>query len=144
MNVMTKKLSLDLGDVWIGSAISDGLGITCRPYRTIKLEELPDFLQETLSNGEIDTVVVGHPITASGTISEQTKKVESLFYNLQDRFKHVGDHTIKWVLHDERFSTKRARDILGLGKRKKASKELSEKEHSVAAAFILQNYLDRI
>lgn len=144
MNVMTKKLSLDLGDVWIGSAISDDLGITCRPYQTIKLEELFSFLQETLSEGVIDTVVVGHPITSSGTVSEQTKKVESLFHKLQDTFQHVGDHTIKWVLHDERFSTKRAHDILGFGKRKKASKKLSEKEHSVAAAFILQNYLDRI
>jgi putative transcription antitermination factor YqgF len=127
-----KALSLDIGDIWIGSALSDGAGITCRPYKTVRVEALDSFLAEVLDLGEVDTIVVGHPITVGGKISAQTKSVEAFFDKLREKFSPFN-----WVLWDERFSTQRAISVLKGKKRQK-----KEREHSIAAAFILQSYLD--
>jgi len=132
---LMKKLGLDMGDVWVGMAISDGAGITCRPYETVKLDQLEEFLKKVFDQELIDTVVVGHPVTVGGgRVSEQTKSVEKIFEILRSKFSSANHGEIKWVLWDERFSSKRAASMMK-GQEKK-------KEHSIAAAFILQNYLD--
>ena len=129
-----KILALDLGDKWIGSAISDSLRIISKPYKTIKIEELTSFIEDTLNKENIKTVVIGYPKTLKGQESEQTKKVILIKDNLAKQYP-----TIEWVLWDERLSSKRAQSILGRGH---LSKEDKVKEHSIAAAFILQSYLD--
>lgn len=126
-----KALGLDIGDVWVGSALSDAAGISCRPYQTVTLQELNEFLEELLSREPINTVVVGHPITVGGTVSKQTEAIEKIFATLKERFPQVA-----WVLRDERFSTKRAVSLIKDRKKKK------KEEHAIAAAFILQSYLD--
>lgn len=131
--IFMKILALDIGDVWVGSAISDESGIVCRPYITVKYEELLSFLEKTISEESVGTILVGHPITMGGTKSEQTKKVEKVFEDLKEKFS-----SIDWILRDERFSSQRAADLIGA----LDSKEKKKKEHSVAAAFILQDYLN--
>jgi putative Holliday junction resolvase len=130
-----KTLALDIGDVWTGSATSDSLGITCSPYKTIKAHELETFIAETLKNIVISTIVIGYPKTMSGTESIQTKKVVALKNILQEKFPDI-----KWVLWDERLSSKRAERLSS----KKPSKKDKIHGHSQAAAFILQSYLDSI
>jgi putative Holliday junction resolvase len=131
-----KILALDLGDKWVGSAISDPLGITCKPFKTVALEQLDILLNSTLSENEIGTVVVGCPTTMSGGQSEQTKSVIQKKTELEQKFNQV-----KWILWDERLSSKRA---LNLQREMKQTKDAKQKEHSMAAAFILQSYLDHL
>jgi len=132
-----KILSLDLGDKWVGSALSDPLGITCKPYQTVERENLEQFLKEVLAQEDISTVVVGYPQTLSGTQSEQTKKIVALKEKLEQQFKEVAGKTIQWILWDERLSSKRAEKL-----KRVTTKEEKRQSHSVAAAFILQSYLD--
>lgn len=146
---MSRILGLDLGDVWVGSALSDAVGITCRPYRTVKADELDSFLSDVLKKEKIETVVVGHPLTVKGQVSEQTKLIEESFSDLQKKFQEIDGSLIQWVLQDERFSTKRAKGVMSGKKRtsaKRASMRRASKEehsdHAIAAAFILQSYLD--
>lgn len=126
-----KVLALDLGDVWTGTALSDPLKILARPFKTVKTVDLYNFLQETVKNHPIDTFVIGYPKTMRGTESEQTKKVLSQKIEIEKLYPDK-----KIVLWDERLSSKGARDIQG----KKAKNE-STNEHSIAAAIILQTYL---
>ena len=142
MTINMKTLGLDVGDVWIGTALSDGAGISCRPYQTVTLNTLEGFLKDLLANEQISTVVVGHPITVGGgKVSAQTEKVEALFAVLKEQF---AAYDLTWVLWDERFSTKRAQTRLAQTTQQhhKKKKEAKKREHSIAAAFILQNYLD--
>ena len=124
-----KILALDIGDVWVGSALSDPLGITCKPYKTIKFPELKNFLKQIIIDENIKTIVIGYPKTLKGKESEQTKKIVLVKNKLEQDYKAV-----EWILWDERLSSKRAKEILG--------KKEKQSEHSIAAAFILQSYLD--
>lgn len=126
-----KIIALDLGDVWTGSAISDELGITARPYETIKTTELIPFLDNLIKNESISTIVVGHPKTMGGRQSEQTKKVVAKKEELQTALPDIT-----WVLWDERLSSKQAAGI-----KKIKTKEDKIASHSVAAAVILTGYL---
>lgn len=126
-----KILALDLGDAWIGTAISDELGITARPYQTVTPKELVGFIAKVIVDEPITTIVVGYPKTMRGTESEQTKKVVAQKEDLESRFPHI-----KWVLWDERLTSKQAAGI-----KKTKSKEDKIAAHSIAAALILTGYL---
>ncbi len=126
-----KIVALDVGDVWTGSAISDELGITARPYETVKTAELMPFLEDLIKNESIGTIVIGYPKTMSGTQSEQTKKVIAQKEKLKTAFPDIN-----WALWDERLSSKQAAGI-----KKTKSKEDKIASHSVAAAVILTGYL---
>lgn len=126
-----KVIALDLGDVWVGTAISDALKILAKPYKTIKAPEIFEFLTEVLAKEPIDTIVVGYPRTMKGTESAQTKKVLEQKEEIEQKFS-----SIKIILWDERLSSKTARTIQG----KKARTD-GQNEHSIAAAVILQTYL---
>ena len=128
---MGKIAALDLGDAWIGVALSDTLRFFARPYTTIKKAELTAYLNELLKTELIDTIVIGLPKTMKGDLSEQTKKVLSHKEFLAKEFPDIT-----WVLWDERLSSKRA---MSLQKIKKVHSKQSE--HAIAAAFILDSYL---
>jgi putative holliday junction resolvase len=126
-----KILALDLGDRWIGSAISDQLRMFARPYKTVVATQLLEFITQTLASEPVDTVVVGYPKTMRGTESEQTKKVVSQVEHLKEIFP-----SISWHLWDERLSSKMAVSL-----KKEKTKEDKLKGHSLAAAFILESFL---
>ena len=132
-----KILALDLGDRWVGSAISDGLGITCRPYETVEIENLSTFLLRVIPAQDIRTIIVGYPKTFSGGQSAQTEKIEQKALVLKQQFACVRGKEMTWILWDERLSSKRAQTM-----HHATTAEAKRKSHSIAAAFILQNYLD--
>jgi len=134
-----KILALDLGDKWVGTAISDTLGLTCKPHQTVKLKETADFLKKTITDEEIKTIVVGYPKTSKGTQSAQTLRVVKQKEELEHQINKIFPGQIQWVLWDERLSSKRAEQILP---KKIKSPKNKQQSHSVAAAFILQSYLD--
>ena len=126
-----KVMALDLGDVWVGTALSDPLKIIAKPYQTVKLPELLPFLHELFAKEHIDTIVIGYPRTMRDTESLQTKKVL-----LQKEILETEFPSKKYVLWDERLSSKHAKSI-----QRQNSKVDSTKEHSIAAALILETYL---
>ncbi len=136
-----KILALDLGDVWVGAALSDALKITCKPYTTVKIQETATFLADILQKEPIHIIVVGYPKTVgSGGHSEQTKKIIAQKEVLQAQFGECKNMPITWILWDERFSSKRASDL----HKGQQTKEDKIKSHAIAASFILQSYLDHL
>jgi len=127
-----KIIGLDMGDRWVGTAISDELGITARPYRTVEHRELVPFLKNVIREERIEIIVVGYPKTMGGRESEQTKKIVSHVDELKQEISEI-----EWVLWDERLSSKQA---AGLKKTKTKDEKIAS--HSIAAALILKTYLD--
>jgi len=128
---MNKLLALDLGDQWVGVAISDATRQFARPLTTVKTQELEAFLAKTCKDESIDIIIIGHPITMKGGASKQTQKVVLQKEQLEEQFKNI-----QFVLWDERLTSQRAQ-LLGV----KKGKEEKLKEHARAAAFILDSYL---
>ncbi len=129
--VRMKILALDIGDAWTGTALSDALGMFAKPYQTTETKKLTAFLREFFAKEKVETVVIGHPRTMKGTSSDQTKKVEAAKESLEKEFPDK-----KFIFWDERLSSKRA-DTL----KRAVTKEEKIKSHSIAAAFILESYL---
>ena len=135
-----KILGIDLGDRWVGSALSDGLGITCKPYKTVQIDELGTFIEKVLKSERVRTVVVGYPRTFSGGESAQTAKIVDHKQKLEQLYGDIDGQPVTWILWDERLSSKRASEV----QRGASSAEAKQKSHSIAAAFILQSYLDNL
>lgn len=126
-----KIMALDLGDAWVGVALTDPLRFFAKPYTTVAADDLASFLQKTFAQEKISTIVVGYPKTMQGTESDQTRTVVALKEKLESEYPEY-----QWVLWDERLSSKQARLL-------KNPKNKAEKlqQHAIAAAIILESYL---
>jgi putative Holliday junction resolvase len=132
-----KILGLDLGSKTIGVAISDDLVITAQVLTSIKrtiLEKDLAAIFDIVKEYHVQECVVGLPINMDGSRGESALKAEKFIETLR---QHLSIKIIPW---DERLSTVAAERILLEGdlSRQKRRKVIDR----VAAAFILQGYLD--
>lgn len=138
MQLIPKILALDIGDVRIGVAISDGLGLLAHPLTTLKWnnnETLLNDISNLIKEHKIAAIVLGIPYTMKGTESDQTRKVLKIYEFLKDALD------VKVEQQDERLTTKLAENMLK-AINKKASRN-RDKIDQIAAVNILQTYLDK-
>ncbi len=131
-----RVLALDVGDKRVGVAISDLTQFLARSLKVIQRAPLDDFAAVTrlVEEYQVERVVVGYPRSLDGTVGEQAEKVERYAEGLAKALD------VPVVLWDERFSTVSAERLMreaGLRGKKKR-----ERIDAVAAAVILQDYLD--
>ncbi len=131
-----KILALDIGDRWVGSALSDSSRVHSFPLKTISRSELAVFLKTTLKLDRFDTVVYGLPLTLRGSEGLQSKKILDCVEKLK---LDQGLQGLLWVCVDERFSSRSAMHILHEQNRK--IKDSKMQEHSIVAAVLLESYL---
>ena len=124
-------MALDLGDAWVGVALSDPLRFFAKPFKTVAADDLETFLAQTFVQEKVSEVVVGYPKTMQGTESDQTRLVVATKEKLE-----LMHPTIKWILWDERLTSQQARKL-----RNPKNKEEKLLQHSIAAAIILESYL---
>lgn len=126
-----KIMALDLGDAWIGVALTDPLRFFAKPHTTVATAELECFLKKIFTQEKISIVVVGYPKTMQGKESAQTIKIVTLKKELEQQYPDQ-----QWILWDERLSSKQASVI-----KKVKNKQDKLEQHAIAAAIILQSYL---
>jgi putative Holliday junction resolvase len=131
-------MGLDLGDKTIGVALSDPLFISAQPLTTIKRVKASkdiEKLKEIIEEYDVSTIVVGLPKNMNNTIGPQSMKVMSFV----DLLKKEIDNEI--VYEDERMTTIQSEQVLiDMKVRRENRKKYIDK---IAAAFILQSFLDR-
>lgn len=131
-------MGLDVGDKTIGVALSDPLFISAQPLETIKRTKASkdiDRLVEIINDYEVSTIVVGLPKNMNNSIGPQSMKVMSFV----DLMKKRIDNEI--IYQDERMTTLQSeRVLIDMNVRRENRKKYIDK---IAAAFILQTYLDR-
>jgi len=134
---MMRILALDVGDKRIGVAISDPSQLLARSLKVIQRgSRQEDFaaVARLVEEYEVERVVVGYPRSLDGTVGEQADKVERYAAGLAKAMD------VPLVLWDERFSTVSAERLMReAGSR---GKKRRERVDAVAAAVILQDYLD--
>ncbi len=135
---MKKIIALDIGDVRIGVASSDILGIIASPVEVIDrrktdpVQRIADITKELNSN----KIVYGLPKSLDGTEKRQAEKVREFVSLLKDEIK-----TAEFVEVDERYSTVSADNMLR-DMTKKGAREKRKVVDKIAATIILQTYLD--
>ena len=132
-----KVMSIDLGDVRTGVAVSDVTGFLAGRSMTITQRDRDKLLEEILVLIEKEKpgeVVLGLPVNMDGTEGPRAKK--SRIFG--DRLHEACGLPVKYM--DERGSSISANRILS-DAGKKRGKQRAQVD-AVAAAIILQNYLD--
>ncbi len=135
---MNRYLGLDIGTKTIGVAVSDPFHMFANGLVTIKrtnVKEDINKLKNIIEEKEISKIIVGMPYNMDGSVGPSAQRVMSFV----DLIKKEID--IEIIYEDERLTTVSAERVLIESKvrREKRKKHIDK----IAAAFILQDYLDR-
>lgn len=130
-------LGIDYGTRRIGLAISDPLRIIAQSLETIENNnECYSIIKKIIEREYIALIVVGMPLNLKGERAQKSLEVEEFIRNLR---AHIKIDIVDW---DERFtSTMAQRSLLQFGVKKKQRSEKGRID-SMAAAIMLQSYLD--
>lgn len=134
----SRIMGLDIGDVRIGIALSDLLGITAQGQETYTRtgddEADADYIVAFADRNDVSRIVCGLPKNMNGTIGEQAEKTRAFADLIASRTK------ADIVFVDERLTTVSAnRVLLEADTSRKKRKKVVDK---IAATIILQTYLD--
>ena len=135
---MKRYIALDIGDVRIGVAKSDIMGIIATPLETINRKKVKSVkrILEICKENNTESIVVGIPKSLNGEEKRQAEKVREYIEKIK---KEIPNAEIIEV--DERFSTVIADNIL-IELNTKGAIEKRKVVDKVAASIILQTYLD--
>jgi putative Holliday junction resolvase len=132
-----RLMGLDIGDKRIGVALSDPgetLAGSLRVVRRRSSEADLALITSMVEEHGVEKIIVGYPLRLNGRVGEQATKIESYVAGLRAA---LGVPVVLW---DESYSTQRAREAMieaGRGR-----KERKQRLDAVAAAVILQDYID--
>jgi putative pre-16S rRNA nuclease len=124
-----RVLALDYGSAHCGCAISDPLGTIATPLEPIAAPASEAGLKRIgalVAENDVETVVVGLPVSLSGDEGPQAEETRRFV----DQLREVLPVAVE--TYDERFTSALARQTPG-----------SSSEHSRAAAHLLNEYLER-
>ena len=134
---MGKKIGLDVGDVRIGIAVSDMLGMIANAresYTRKGLEKDLRYFTDLAKAENADAFVLGLPKNMDGTEGERVEVTREF----GDKLHEFSGLPVVYM--DERLSTVAAeRMLIRADVRRDKRKKVIDK---VAACIILQNYLD--
>ena len=137
-----RHLSIDLGEVRIGLAMSDSMGIIANGLETYQRKHIYkdiEYIAKLAMDNLVKCVVIGLPINMNGTRGERVEKSEQFASMLNDKFKELN-YECKIDFQDERLTTVSSeRVLIEAGVRRENRKKVIDK---MAATIILQTYLD--
>ncbi len=126
-----RVLALDYGSARCGCAVSDLSGTIVTPLAHVERPASKRgmaALEQLVREREVERVIVGLPLSLSGSDTEQTRETREWAERLSSR---LGEG-VPVEMHDERFTTRMAQQM-GEG--------FSTSEDSRAAAHLLESWL---
>jgi putative Holliday junction resolvase len=138
MSEQKRLLGIDYGERRVGLALSDEMGIIAQPYLTFPNDKtVIQRLKELVIEHHIKIIVIGIPYNLKGERSKKALEVEQFIAKLEKT------EIVKIIQWDERFtSTLANKAIIEMGTKKKQRRTEKRKVDAIAAALILQSYLD--
>ena len=133
-------MGIDYGMRRTGLSVTDPMQIIVQGLETKKTEEVMIFIRDYSKKELIDAFVVGYPFPEGNWGDKNFKgKLDEFIAELRKAFPSTPIN-----LHDERYTSVQAREIIhrrGLKKNKRESKALIDQ---TSAILILQEYLGHI
>jgi putative Holliday junction resolvase len=134
---MGRILALDYGLRRVGLAVTDPMQMLAIPLDTIDTPKVIQYLKDYFLRENVETIILGFPKNMDGNDTDATPLVEKFNLELSTNFPNIP---IKLV--DERLTSRMAKQTLidaGYKKKDRKNKKLVD---TVAAALILQTYLE--
>lgn len=146
-----RSLGLDFGDRKTGVAISDPQGILAIPLTVLNHNDEDAAIVNIIELAEkyqVERIVIGLPYSLDGSLNQQANKVTAFVERLRNAIVTRNEGEAKQShltaldiqLWDERMSTKAAEKLMLEAGTKKDKRK--QQRDAVAAAFILQGFLD--
>lgn len=154
-----KLLGLDVGLARIGVAVCDPLQLRARPLTTItrrSRREDFDALAALVQGEEVATVVCGLPLNMDGSEGPQAATTRKWAIRFAQAMRTLTQRVIPVVFWDERLSSFTAQTLMGQAGADDQPADsaaifagawntpAAQQEDAVAAAVILQHYLDHL
>ncbi len=133
---MGRILAIDYGKKRTGIAITDELQIIASGLTAVLTKELLPFLENYISNEQVDLILIGEPKQMDYTASESEILITPFIVKLKKLFPDIPIQRV-----DERFTSKIAFQTMidsGLKKNQRKNKSLIDE---ISATLILQSYL---
>ena len=135
---MDRIIGIDYGRRRTGLAASDPLGIFASALDTVDSTKLIDYLKNYAEKERNVHFVVGYPVNLNGRPAEAQADVDAFLKTLGKAFPGIPV-----TLEDERFTSVLAHRAMIDGGMKYKDRRNKESVDKIAAAIILQGYLDR-
>lgn len=135
---MDRIIGIDYGRRRTGLATSDPLGIFASALDTVDSTKLIDYLKNYAEKERIVHFVVGYPVNLDGKPSEALADVKAFLKQLEKNFPGIPV-----TLEDERFTSVLAHRAMIDGGMKYKDRRNKASVDKIAAAIILQGFLDR-
>jgi putative holliday junction resolvase len=131
---VVRYLSLDVGNNWIGIALSDPSGFLATPLRTLRRADAHgDHIRSLIYEHEVGEVVVGLPLNMDGSSGVQVDETYGYV-------EALGPLPVPVRFFDERLSSWEAEQVIAQVKGRNPRRR--ERLDAIAAAIMLQDYLD--
>ncbi|MEQ9309733.1 MAG: Holliday junction resolvase RuvX [Balneolaceae bacterium] len=137
MQEYSRLVGIDVGKKRIGIAQTDLLKTISSPVGTYSPELVFDALRLIVSQSKVDKFIVGWPLMPNGQEGDSITMVKEFINKLTFEFPEISIEKI-----DERNTSNKAIQLMveaGISKKKRREKERVDR---IAAAVILQHYLD--
>lgn len=129
-------LGLDVGSKRTGMARASNVARLAEPLTSIPTKDAISSLQKYLAEHRVEAIAVGLPRNLAGEDTDQTRWVRSWI----DKAKPKIAAPIYW--QDEALTSKKAESLKLKAKSNQLIAISSPDEHALAAAIILQDFLD--
>lgn len=136
---MARILCIDYGLKRTGIAVTDPLQIISTGLTTVDSKELISFLKNYFQLEEVELIIIGEPRNLDDSDTHATPLVKAIVAKLKKEFPHIPLKTV-----DERYTSKLAKQaMLEMGMKKKDRRNKRTVDE-IAAAIMLQEYMQSI
>ena len=136
---MARILAIDYGGKRTGIAVTDPLQIIATGLTTIHSKDLVPFLQQYFINEPVELILIGLPKNWDDSDTHGTPLAQAAINLLKKKFPTIPLKTV-----DERYTSKMAKAaMLEMGMKKK-DRQVKGNVDVIAAAIMLQEYLQSI
>ena len=135
---MGRILAIDYGRKRVGLAVTDTLKMIANGLATVNSNDIWDYLNDYLSNENVECFVVGYPKQLNNQPSEANVYIKPFIKKLKKKFPDIPVE-----LMDERFTSKMAFQTMIDGGLRKKARQNKALVNTISATIILQSYLEQ-